>query len=142
MGVEFLGRVRATVIEPGTQLPYRYTAGESIPAKAVVCKGEADGRIYRAQSDDWARMPAFGVSVAAKEVGQTIEVLQFGIATGVQRTEDFGYDDKIFVSTEAGKMTRNPPEAVDNIVQAVGRALNASDIILAIDETVVQIKEL
>ncbi len=140
MSVEFLGRVRATVIEPGTQLPYPYTAGESIPAKSVVCKGESDGRIYLAQCTTWTRMPAFGVALESKAAGQTIKVIQFGTVSGLARTEDFSFDDYIYVSTTAGKATRNVPSGVDEIVQSIGTAINASDIILQVDETVVQIK--
>ncbi len=140
MGVEFLGRVRATVIEPGTELPYPYTAGEDIAAKEIVCKGESDGRIYKARADSWARMPAFGATLESKAAGQTIKVIQFGTISGLARTEDFSYDDYIYVSTTAGKATKNVPSAVDEIVQSIGRAINASDIILQVDETVVQIK--
>lgn len=141
MSIRLVPRVTATVIGPDTPLPYAYTAGESIQAKAAVCKGESDGRIYEASASSWARMPAFGVSQEAKSAGQTINILQFGIATGVLRAEDFGYDDKVFVSETQGKLTKTPPEGIGRIVQSMGRALSASDIILQVDETVIELQE-
>lgn len=142
MGITFTGRIIAPRIEPGTQLPYVYESGESITSKEIVCKGELDGRIYKASSSGWDRMPAFGVAVQSKSEDQSIQVIQFGTVSNIARTEDFSWDDKIYISTTQGKATKTPPGAVGDIVQAIGRAINASDIILAIDETVVEIREL
>lgn len=142
MGITFTGRIIAPRIEPGTPLPYVYTAGEAISAQEVVCKSESDGRILKASASDWNTMPAFGVAIQSKVADQSIQVIQFGTVTNIARTEDFNPDDKIYVSTTAGKATKTPPGAVNNIVQAIGRAINASDIILAIDETTIEIKEL
>jgi hypothetical protein len=142
MTVRLNPKVKATVISPGTQLPYLYTAGENITAKEVVSKGETDGRIYKASAESWDKMPAFGVAIQSKSADQDIQVIQFGTVTNIARTEDFSYDDKIYVSTIAGKATKTPPGAVGDIVQSIGRAINSSDVILAIDETVVEIKEL
>lgn len=141
MGVKFVGRVTAPRIEPNTPLPYTYTAGESIAAKAPVCKGESDGRIYEAGASAWNRMPAFGIARAAKGAGEIIEVLQFGVATSVQRTEDFSFDDKIYVSESQGKLTNTPPTTIGAIVQSMGRAFNTTDIILEVDQTVIQLNQ-
>jgi hypothetical protein len=142
MSITFTGRIIAPKIEPGTQLPYIYKAGEAISAKEVVCKGESDGKVYRAQANTWDRMPAFGVAIQSKSADQDIQVIQFGVITNIARTEDFNYDDKIYVSTTAGKATKTPPGAVGNIVQSLGRALNSSDVIMAIDETVVELRDI
>lgn len=142
MGITFVGRIIAPRIEPGTQLPYVYEAGEAISAKQVVCKGESDGKIYKACASGWTTMPAFGIAIQSKSDGESIQVIQFGIVTNIARTEDFNPDDKVYISTTDGKATKTPPGAVNNIVQAIGRAINASDIILAIDETTIEIKEL
>ena len=140
MGITFTGRIIAPAIEPGTQLAYIYTAGESITAKQVVCKSGVDAsKILKASASDWSTMPAFGVAIQSKVADQSIQVIQFGTVTNIARTEDFDPDDKIYISTTAGKATKNPPGANGNVVQAIGRAINASDIILAIDETAVEI---
>lgn len=142
MSITFTGRIIAPRIEPGTQLPYVYEAGEAISAKEIVCKGEYDGKIYKASASGWTTMPAFGVAIQSKAANQSIQVIQFGTVSNIARTGDFSWDDKIYISTTQGKATKNPPGAVGNVVQAIGRAINASDIILAIDETVVEIREL
>lgn len=130
-----------TAIAPGTEIPYNYVAGESITDKQVICKGEADGRVYLASALSWNTMPAFGVARETKGIGETIEVVQFGKVSDISRDADFNYDDKIFVSTTAGKATKTPPEGVGKIVQSIGRAINASDIILEIDQTVLELKQ-
>jgi len=86
-------------------------------------------------------MPAFGVSRETKAAGEIIEILQFGKVSEISRDADFSYDDKIFVSTTAGKATSTPPEGVGKIVQSLGRAINSSDIILEIDQTVLELME-
>ncbi|MFH1485660.1 MAG: hypothetical protein ABIH46_06290 [Chloroflexota bacterium] len=141
MTVRLIPRVTATVINPDTPLPYQYTAGEAISAKAPVAKSETDSRIYEADATTWDRMPAFGIAREAKNPGEVIEVLQFGIATGVERTEDFDYDDRIFVSETQGKLTKTPPNTIGSIVQTMGRALSSSDLILEIDQSVIQINK-
>ena len=129
-------------IYPGTELPYNYVAEESISRGDVVAKSETTGRILKAQATTWTRMPAFGVALESKSAGQTIKVEQFGVATNISREADFSYDDRIYVSpVTAGKATNQPPEVVGNIVQSLGRAINASDIVLAIDQTILELVE-
>lgn len=139
MTIKLSGAV--TAIAPGTEIPYNYVAEESIAAKEVVAKSESTGRILLARATSWSRMPAFGVARETKGTGETIEVLQFGKVANIARDADFNYDDKIFVSTTAGKATKTPPEGVGKIVQSIGRAINASDIILEIDQTVLELQE-
>jgi len=129
------------VIAPGTEIPYNYVAQEDIDEKEVVAKSETTGRILKAQATSWLRMPAFGISRESKVAGETIEILQFGVIDNITRVADFSYDDKIFVSTTAGKATSTPPEGTGKIIQSLGRAINSSDIILEIDQTVIELKE-
>lgn len=137
MSIKLTGAVR--VIAPGTEISYEYIAEEAIPAQAVVAKSESTGKILLAQATSWSRMPAFGISRQAKSAGQTIKVVQFGKVEGILRDADFSWDDKIFVSTNAGKATSTPPEGAGKIVQSLGRAANSSDIILEIDQTVLEL---
>jgi len=113
-----------------------YVAGEAIPAKATVCVGESDGKLYNAKADSATTMPAVGISQAAAAAGETVYVYQTGKVTGVLRDGDFSYDDLIFVSPlNAGKATKTPPETVGNFSQTLGRAINTSDIVLTIDQS-------
>lgn len=139
MSIKLTGAV--TSIAPGAEIPYNYVAQENIDKGEVVAKSETTRRILKAQATSWLRMPAFGVSREAKLAGETIEILQFGVIEGISRDVDFSYDDKIFVSTTAGKATSTPPEGMGKIVQSLGRAINNSDIILEIDHTVLELQE-
>jgi len=130
-----------TAIAPGTELLYEYIAEEDITENEVVAKSESTRRVLKAQATTWDRMPAVGVARESRSAGQTIKVEQFGVAENIARDADFSYDDKIFVSTTAGKATSTPPEGVGKIVQSLGRAINISDLILEIDQTVLELKE-
>ena len=131
----------ATAIAPGTELLYEYVAEEDITENEVVAKSETTGRILKAQASTWDRMPAIGVARESRKAGKTIKVEQFGVAENIARVAAFSYDDKIFVSTTAGKATSTPPEGTGKIVQSLGRAINSSDIILEIDQTVLELQE-
>lgn len=131
----------ATAIAPGTELLYEYIAEEDITENEVVAKSETTRRVLKAQASTWDRMPAVGVARESRKAGKTIKVEQFGVAENIARVAAFSYDDKIFVSTTAGKATSTPPEGVGKIVQSLGRAINSSDIILEIDQTVLELRE-
>jgi len=125
-----------TAIAPGTELLYDYIAEETITENEVVAKSETTSRLLNAQATSWSRMPAIGVARESKSAGQTIKVEQFGLAENIARDADFNYDDKIFVSTTAGKATSTPPEGVGKIVQSIGRAINSSEVVLHIQESI------
>lgn len=142
MSITFIGRVRAVSISPGTELPFQYVCEEAIPNDSPVAKSETTGRVLLAQASTYDRMPCFGMSIQGGNIGDIIKVISIGIATGVARTEDFSYDDAIYVSTEKGKLTKTPPGTVGALVQTMGVALNTSDLILNPSERIVEIKEL
>ena len=113
-----------------------YTAGEAILAKASVCIGESDSKVYNVKADSSITMPAIGIAQAAAAINEKVYVYQTGKVTGVLRDADFSSDDLIFVSPlNAGQLTNVPPETVGQFVQSMGRAINASDISLQIDQT-------
>ncbi|MBA7688161.1 hypothetical protein ES703_96638 [subsurface metagenome] len=139
MTIQLIGATRR--ISPGTELLYDYIAEEDITENEVVAKSETTRRVLKAQASTWDRMPAIGIARESKSAGEAIKVEQFGVAENIARVADFSYDDKIFVSTTAGKATSTPPEGAGKIVQSLGRAINSSDIILEIDQTVLELQE-
>ncbi|GAI66908.1 unnamed protein product, partial [marine sediment metagenome] len=64
-------------------------------------------------------MPAIDVARESRKAGKAIKVEQFGVAEDIARDADFSYDDKIFVSTTAGKAMSTPPEGAGKIVQSL-----------------------
>ena len=134
MTIKLTGLVKISV--ESTEQVISRTAGEAIPAKAAVCLGESDGKVYKAKTDSSTTMPAVGITKESVSAGSTAKIYQSGIVTNVLREADFSPDDIVFVSpVTAGKVTRTPPETVGHFVQTMGRALNSSDIVLAVGTT-------
>ena len=129
------GTVSVVGITPNSDHSYLHTAGEVIAKGSLVCKSETDANILLASNVDWTRMPAFGVTAEAGIKGQEIQVVHFGKVDDIQRDADFDYDDLVFVGVD-GKATNVAPST---IVQSIGRAKNASDVILLINQTAVEI---
>jgi len=140
MTIKLTGLVLVSV-ESAEQVISR-NAGEAIPAKAAVCLGESDGKVYKAKADSSTTMPAIGITKESVSAGNTAKVYQSGIVTSVLREADFSPDDMVFVSpVTAGKVTKTPLETVGYLVQRIGRAINTSDIVLQIDQTYVELME-
>lgn len=138
MTITLVGAVKISV--EATEQVISRTAGEDIAAKAAVCLGESDGKVYKAKADSSTTMPAVGITKEAVSSGNTAKVYQSGIVTNVLREADFSPDDIVFVSPNtAGKVTRTPPETVGHFSQTVGRAINTSDIVLEVSQTVLEI---
>jgi hypothetical protein len=138
MTIKLTGLVLVSV-ESAEQVISR-TAGEAIPAKAAVCLGESDGKVYKAKADSSTTMPAVGITKESVSAGSTAKIYQSGIVTNVLREADFSPDDMIFVSpVTAGKVTKTPPETLGHFVQTMGRALNSSDIVLEVGRTYTEI---
>ncbi len=117
-----------------------YTAGEALLAKAAVCVGEADGKLYNAKADSSTTMPCIGINKDAVAANATARVFQIGKVTSVLRDADFLYDEIIFVSPlNAGQVTNVPPQSSGQLSQSLGRSINSSDLALSIDETYVEI---
>lgn len=117
-----------------------YTAGEALLAKAVVCVGESDGKLYNAKADSSTTMPAIGINKDSVATNETAYVFQTGKVTGIKRDGDFSYDDLVFVSPlNAGQLTKTVPQTTGQFSQSVGRSINASDLVLSIDQTYLEI---
>jgi hypothetical protein len=131
MTIKLTGAVKISV--ESTEQVISRTAGEAISAKAAVCLGESDGKVYKAKADSSSTMPAVGITKESVSAGSTAKIYQSGIVTSVLREADFSPDDIVFVSpVTAGKVTKTPPETVGHFVQTMGRAINTSDIVLEV----------
>lgn len=138
MSITLVGAVKISI--ESTEQVISRTAGEAIPAKAAVCLGESDGKVYKAKADSSSTMPAVGITKESVSAGSTAKVYQSGIVTGVLREADFSPDDIVFVSpVTSGKVTKTPIETVGHFVQTMGRAINSSDILLEVGTTFTQI---
>lgn len=141
MTVTFSGVVKAGSIAPDVMPKFGYTAGEDLAVGEMLCKSESEGWVYKAQANLSTRMPAIGCVVQGASAGGTVYGSMAGIIRNAKRTEDFGYDDTLYVSETPGKITKNVPATVGNFVQIVGRSLNASDFVLDIDGQMVRLDQ-
>lgn len=106
-----------------------YILGEDMDARAAVCQSnQSENRILLADPNDPNRMPAIGALLERKLSGQEGLVVPFGMMPNLQRTEDFGAGNPIYVSETRGKFTKNQPTS--GIIQVVGEARNASSALL------------
>jgi hypothetical protein len=126
MPVEIIQRAAAAVTDLEITKPY--TAGEDMPANSIVAVRDSDSLLYQAQATTWDRMPAIGVIHDACNAGDRVDVYRYDDITNILRTEDFSYRDEIFVSTEVGKVTKNPPQNLGEIVQTIGWALASNEV--------------
>lgn len=130
----------AAAIAPDTELKYEYTASESISEGDAVALNTTNNKVVKAKSDSWDTMPAIGIATETKDTDEEVEIIQFGIAEDVSREADFSADEKIFVSpTTAGRVTTTCPTASGQIIQSLGQAKNALDIVLEVDHTCLEI---
>lgn len=106
-----------------------YILAEDMDARAAVCQSnQSENRILLADPNDANRMPAIGALLERKLSGQEGLVVSFGVMPDLQRTEDFGAGDPVWVSETRGKFTKNQPTS--GIKQVVGEARNSSSALL------------
>jgi len=139
MTVKFSGQIRAQVIQPDVLTRFSFTAGEAITSGQFVAKGETDGRVYKAKADDSTRMPAIGCAVSNGGAGETVYITPSGVISSISGGGSFSRDQSIFVSKTAGQATNTPPEDSGDLVQYVGRSINATDVMLNISELVIKV---
>jgi len=137
--VKFSGQIRAQVIQPNVVTRFSFIAGEAIVAGQLFAKGEADGRVYLAKADDSTRMPAIGCAVSNAGVAETIYGTPSGLISNISGGGSWSRDQGVYVGKTAGQATSSPPEGSGDFVQSVGRSTNATDVMLNISETVIQV---
>lgn len=104
-----------------------YILGEDIKSGAAVCQSKNSvNRILQAQADDQSRMPAIGALFNSKLMGQEGLVVPAGVFVNLNRDGDFNPGDQIYVSTNRGKFTREPPSVGTKQVVGVARNENSA----------------
>ena len=115
---EFIGDLRGSVL-------FKAEAGEDIDKGEVVYISGISGNttiVSLADSNDAAKMPAFGVASETKTSGNPINIYTFGILTGLDTsTPGFSIGDELYVSTVAGVLLNSPPIFESSQVQKVGK---------------------
>lgn len=101
------------------------TSGEALATGQAVMIKDADGYVYKADSNDAALRPAIGVvgSKSASASGQTVEIIVAGILTGWSSLSEGG---NAYVSETAGAITQSAP----SYNQKIGFAINTTDYLI------------
>lgn len=98
-------------------------AGENIAQYDTVYIG-VDGKMYKADADADATLPARGISVAAVTSGNSGRILMMGVITNDSWT--FSPGAPVYASTTAGGLTQTKPTKV----QKIGYARTATELVV------------
>lgn len=117
---EFIGDLRGAV-------EFHAKAGEVLAKGDVVYISGISGNttvVSKADADDPAKMPAFGVVSIGGNQNANVEVVTFGTLSGLN-TSTFTEGDEIFVSNTAGAYTNSAPTGETSALQKIGKITRA-----------------
>lgn len=113
---EFIGDLRGAVV-------FKAQAGEALTKGDVVYISGISGQttvVSKADANDAAKMPAFGLAAKDSSINTNLEVYTFGTLSGID-TSTFTEGDELFVGTTAGQLTDTPPTGESSSVQKIGK---------------------
>src|SRR5210317_1715612 len=113
---EFIGDLRGAILFKGQ-------AGEALSKGDVVYISGISGNttvVSKADADDAAKMPAFGIIAEDANNNASATVYTFGSLTGLD-TSSFSEGDELFVSTTAGGLTNTAPTGESSAIQKIAK---------------------
>src|SRR5210317_1629421 len=113
---EFIGNLRGATLFKGQ-------AGEALSKGDVVYISGISGNttvVSKADADDAAKMPAFGIVAADASLNASVSIYTFGRLGGLD-TSSFSEGDELFVSTTAGELTDTPPTGESSALQKIAK---------------------
>jgi hypothetical protein len=113
---EFIGDLRGAVL-------FKAQAGENLSKGEVVYVSGISGNttiVSKADADDAAKMPAFGVVAVAANSGNPVDIYTFGTLSNLN-TSAFTIGDILYVSTTAGQLTATPPTGESALIQNIAK---------------------
>ena len=93
----------------------------------VVCITGVSGDIptvAKADADDAAKMPSFGLAAADANDNASVEVITFGNLTGLD-TSGFSVGQILYVSTTSGTLTTTAPSGESSQIQNIGKVVRS-----------------
>lgn len=99
------------------------TAGETVAEGQMACIKDADGYVYKADSDAATLRPAIGVIGKGGAAGDTVEIIVVGIVGGWSSLSEGAYG---YLSETAGAVTQSAP----TWAQKVGIAISATEYVI------------
>lgn len=101
---------------------------------------DASGNLVLADADAATPIEAVGVALTAGVSGNTIGVAQDAQLKNTAWSFAVGSAGKLWLSGTAGGMTTTRPTTATNLVQAVGRSLSATRVIVRITPAVARVQ--
>jgi hypothetical protein len=119
---EFIGNLRGATLFKGQ-------AGEALSKGDVVYISGISGNttvVSKADADDAAKMPAFGIIAEDASNNASATVYTFGSLTGLD-TSSFSEGDELFVSTTAGTLTSTAPTGESSKLQKIAKVTRSDN---------------
>jgi len=115
---EFIGDLRGATL-------FKAQAGEALAKGDVVYISGISGNttiVSKADADDAARMPAFGVAAAAASLNNPVDVYNFGLLENIDTsTPGWSIGDELYVSATAGTLQNTAPTGENTSVQKIAK---------------------
>ena len=119
---EFIGDLRGAVL-------FKAQAGEALSKGDVVYISGISGNttiVSKADANDSAKMPAFGVAAAAASINTTVDIYTNGILSGLD-TSSFTVGDELYVSNTAGALTNSAPAGESSLLQKIAKVTRSDN---------------
>ena len=119
---EFIGDLRGATL-------FKAQAGEALSKGEVVYISGISGNttiVSKADADDAAKMPAFGIIAEDANNNASATVYTFGRLTGLD-TSSFSEGDELFVSTTAGTLTSTAPTGESSKLQKIAKVTRSDN---------------
>ena len=110
------------------------TTTRTVIAAETLAKGDAvyisggtgdNPEVSKADADDPAKMPVFGITAEAVTASNTTEIVIYGELTSYDTT-GFATGDSLFVSGTPGILTNVKPTGENNLLQTVGKVIKGN----------------
>ena len=108
---------------------FKGKAGEALSKGEVVYISGISGNttvVSKADADDAAKMPAFGVVAADASLNASVSIYTFGRLSGLD-TSSFSEGDELFVSTTAGALTDTAPTGESSKLQKIAKVTRSDN---------------
>lgn len=102
-------------------------AGEALSKGNVVYVSGVSGNkpvVMKADADDAAKMPAFGVAETDAGLNANVNVVTFGTIYNID-TSAYAAGDELYVSTTAGELTTTKPAGSTALLQNMGKVIRS-----------------
>ena len=102
---------------------FKAQAGEALSKGSVVYISGISGNttvVSKADANDSAKMPAFGIAAEAASVNNPVDVYTFGLLSGID-TSSYSEGDELFVSNTAGELISTPPTGEASKLQKIAK---------------------